>query len=115
MLPMHCLSLTDNQSCVLAPMLFSMMLRAILSETFCSDDETSIKIRFRINETLFNMQRLQAKIKIEENAVHYFLFVNDCTLNTTTKAQMQQRINSFLQPATTLASKSVLVKKEVMH
>ncbi|KAJ1176052.1 hypothetical protein NDU88_001335 [Pleurodeles waltl] len=34
-----------KQGCVLAHMLFSMMFSAMLSDAFCDDEETSIKIR----------------------------------------------------------------------
>lgn len=63
-----------QQGCVLAPTLFSMMFSAILSDAFCDDDETSIKIRFRTDGRLFNLceRGLSARLP------------NDCALNAAT-------------------------------
>ncbi|KAJ1154030.1 hypothetical protein NDU88_006787 [Pleurodeles waltl] len=47
-----------KQGCVLAPTLFSMMFSAMLSNAFCDDEETSIKIRYRTDSRLFNLWRL---------------------------------------------------------
>ncbi|KAJ1127816.1 hypothetical protein NDU88_006209 [Pleurodeles waltl] len=85
-----------KQGCVLAPMLFSMMFLAMLSDAFCGDEEISIKIRYRTDGRIFNLQRLQAKTKIEEDSVHNFLFVDDCVLNAATEAHMQQSMNYCL-------------------
>ncbi|KAJ1154581.1 hypothetical protein NDU88_007327 [Pleurodeles waltl] len=57
-----------NQIFVLAPTLFSMKFSAMLSVTFCEYEETSIKIRYRTGR-LFNLWRLQAKTKAEEDSV----------------------------------------------
>ena len=38
---------------------------------------------------------LQAKIKVEKTGSANFLFVDDCPLNATTEANMQQRVNKF--------------------
>ncbi|KAJ1201477.1 hypothetical protein NDU88_005286 [Pleurodeles waltl] len=54
-----------KQDCILAPTLVSMMFSAMLSGAFCDDKETSIKIRYRTDGRLFNLQRFQAKIKVE--------------------------------------------------
>ncbi|KAJ1140841.1 hypothetical protein NDU88_007179 [Pleurodeles waltl] len=52
-----------KQGCVLAPMLSSMMFSAKLSDAFCNDEETSIKIRYRTDGRLFSLRRIQAKTK----------------------------------------------------
>lgn len=44
-----------KQGYLLAPALLS-MFTAMLSDVFCNDDETTIKIRFRTDEKLFNVQ-----------------------------------------------------------
>ncbi|KAJ1160521.1 hypothetical protein NDU88_001023 [Pleurodeles waltl] len=84
-----------KQSCVLAPMLFSMMFSAMLSDAFCDDEETSIKVRYRPDGRLFNLRRLQAKTKVEKDSVRDFLFADDCALSTATEAQMKQIMNRF--------------------
>ncbi|KAJ1164533.1 hypothetical protein NDU88_004970 [Pleurodeles waltl] len=63
-----------KQGCVLAPI---MMFLVMLSDAFCDDKETNIKIRYRTDGRLFNLRRLQAKTKVEEDSVCYFLFTDD--------------------------------------
>ncbi|KAJ1217127.1 hypothetical protein NDU88_004722 [Pleurodeles waltl] len=53
-------------------------------DAFCDDEETSIKIRYRTDGRLFNLWRLQAKTKVEEE-VRNFLFTDDCALNAATE------------------------------
>ncbi|KAJ1169113.1 hypothetical protein NDU88_001019 [Pleurodeles waltl] len=65
------------------------MFSAMLLDSFYDDEETSIKIRYNTDGRLFNLQRLQAKTKVEEDSVRNFLFADDCTLNAATEAQMQ--------------------------
>ncbi|KAJ1099508.1 hypothetical protein NDU88_004609 [Pleurodeles waltl] len=57
-------------------------------DAFCDDEETIIKIRYRTDGRLFNLQRLQAKTKVGEDSVRGFLFADDCALNSATEAQM---------------------------
>ncbi|KAJ1088137.1 hypothetical protein NDU88_001296 [Pleurodeles waltl] len=84
-----------KQSCVLAPTLFSMMFSATLSDAFCDDEETSIKIRYETDGRLFNLRRLQAKTKVADDSVHEILLADDCTLNAATETKMQQSMNHF--------------------
>ncbi|KAJ1163894.1 hypothetical protein NDU88_004346 [Pleurodeles waltl] len=79
-----------KHGCVLAPALFSMMFSAMLSNAFLDDKESRIKIRYRLNGRRFNLGRLQAKTKVEEDFVHDFLFADDSTLNTATEAQSRR-------------------------
>ncbi|KAJ1110039.1 hypothetical protein NDU88_007394 [Pleurodeles waltl] len=65
---------------------------AILSDAFCHNEETITMIKYRTNGRLFNLQRLQAKTKVEENSVCEFLLADDCALNT---AQTQHSMNCF--------------------
>ncbi|KAJ1118439.1 hypothetical protein NDU88_006632 [Pleurodeles waltl] len=68
---------------------------AVLSDAFCDDEETSTKIRYRADVRLFNLQRLQARTKVEVDSVCNFLFADDCALNAAIEAQMQKSMNHF--------------------
>ncbi|KAJ1091846.1 hypothetical protein NDU88_004961 [Pleurodeles waltl] len=101
--------------CVLAPTLFSMTFSAMLSDAFCNDKETSIKIRYRNDGRLFNLQRLQAKTKFEEHPVCDFLFADDCTLNAAREAQMQQSMNCFSTACRNFGLTISTKETEVLH
>ncbi|KAJ1135548.1 hypothetical protein NDU88_001987 [Pleurodeles waltl] len=72
---------------MLAPTLFSMMFSAMLSDAFCNDEETSIKIRYRTNGRLFNLQRLQTRPRLKRTLCVISHFADDCTLNAVTEAR----------------------------
>ena len=52
-----------KQGCVLAPILFSLMFSAMLTDAF-GDSDVGIGIRYRYDGSLFNLRRLQAKTKV---------------------------------------------------
>ncbi|KAJ1151470.1 hypothetical protein NDU88_004250 [Pleurodeles waltl] len=89
------LQVAINTSMTEPPKDQSMMFSALLSDAFCDDEETSFKVRYRTDGRLYNLRRLQAKTKVEEYSVRYFLFADDCAVNTPTEAQTQQSMNSF--------------------
>lgn len=104
-----------KQGCVLAPTLFSMMFSAMLSDAFCNDEETNIKIRFRTDGKLFNLRRLQAKTKVEEDSLRDFLFADDCALNAATEDKMQQSMNCFSNACKNFGLTISTKKTEVLH
>lgn len=104
-----------KQGCVLAPTLFSMMFSAMLSDAFCNDEETNIKIRFRTDGKLFNLRRLQAKTKVEEGSVRDLLFADDCALNADTEDKMQQSMNCFSNACKSFGLTISTKKTEVLH
>ncbi|KAJ1090062.1 hypothetical protein NDU88_003202 [Pleurodeles waltl] len=104
-----------KQGGVQAPTLFSMMISAMLSDAFCDDEETSINIRYRTDGRLFNLRRLQAKIKVEEDSVSDFLFADDCALNGATEDQMQQSMNCFFTACKNFGLTISTKKTEVLH
>ena len=54
-----------KQGCVLAPTLFSMMFSAMLTDAFSGTD-LGIGIRYRMDGSVFNLRRLQAKTKAKK-------------------------------------------------
>ncbi|KAJ1156932.1 hypothetical protein NDU88_009648 [Pleurodeles waltl] len=92
-----------------------MMFLAMLSNAFCNEEETSIKIRSRTDDRLFNLQGLQAKTKVEDDSVCDFLFADGCPLNIATEAQMQQSMNCFCTACRNFSLTTSTKKTEVMH
>ena len=74
--------------CILAPTHFSIIFSAMLFDAFAGSDN-GIDIRYRTEGSVFNLRRLQAKTKVKPNIANEFLFVDVCTLNATTEANMQ--------------------------
>ena len=103
-----------KQGCVLAPTLFSMMFTAMLSDAFCNNAE-NMKIKFRTDGRLFNLRRLQAKTKVQEESVRDMLFADDCALNDATEAQMQQSMDCFSTACDNFGLTISTKKTEVLH
>ncbi|KAJ1179668.1 hypothetical protein NDU88_004902 [Pleurodeles waltl] len=56
---------------------YSVSIRcAAIQHDVLGDEIPSIKIRYRTDSRLFNLQRLQAEAKVEEDSVHDFLFTD---------------------------------------
>ena len=53
-----------KQGCVMAPTLFSMMFSAMLMDAF-QDSDTGFPIRYRFDDNIFNLRRLQAETKVQ--------------------------------------------------
>lgn len=90
-----------KQGCVLAPTLFSMMFSTMLTDAF-HDSQDGIKIKYRTDNKLFNIRRMQTATKVRENRIRDLLFADDCALNATNEHTMQPKMNPFPQRATTL-------------
>ena len=80
-----------KQGCVLAPSLFRVPFAAMLWDAF-KNLNPGIWIRFRNDEKMFNLRRLQAKTKVLEEFVHKLLLADDCSR----VAHSQENIKSIL-------------------
>ena len=78
-----------KQGCVLAPALFSMMFSAMLTAAF-QDGENGIPIRYRFDEKLFNVRRLQAKSKVQTEVLGEFLFADDMAKGAWTERRCEK-------------------------
>ena len=57
--------------------------------------ENGIDIRYCTGCSVFNIGRLQAKTKVKTDIINEFLFANNCALNATNKANMQNSVDKF--------------------
>ncbi|KAJ1155286.1 hypothetical protein NDU88_008017 [Pleurodeles waltl] len=64
---------------------------------------------------LFNLQKLQAKTKVEEDSVRNFLIADDWALNAATEAQTQQSMNRFYPGCRNFGLTISTKKTEVLH
>lgn len=104
-----------KQGCVLAPTLFSMIFSAMLSDAFPDEEENGVRIKFRTDGNLFNLRRLQAKTKVQEDTVHDLLFADDCALNAPTAEKMQNSVSHFSTSCRNFGFTINTKKTEVMH
>ena len=78
-----------KQGCVLASTLFSMMISAMLTDTF-QDGDNGIPIRFRFDGKLFILRRLQAKSKVQTEVLDEFLFADDMAKGAPTERKCKK-------------------------
>ena len=69
-----------KQGCELALTLVSLMFSAMLTDAF-KELNGGIGMRYRYDESLFNLRRPQARIKVSTDNINVFLFANHCALN----------------------------------
>ena len=100
-----------KQGCVLAPTLFyiffSMMLRQATEDL---NDDDSIYIRYRLDGNLFNLRRLQAHTKTQEQQIRDILFDDDAALVAHTERALQ-RLTSCFAEADQLFGLEISLKK----
>ena len=61
------------------------MFSVMLFDAFSGSDNV-FDIQYRPEGSVFNLRRLQAKIKVKTGIVNEFLFTNDCAVNTATNS-----------------------------
>ena len=105
-----------KQGCVLAPTLitifFSMMLKQATEDL---DDEDAIYIRYRLDGNLFNLRRLQAHTKTQEQMIRDLLFADDAALVAHTSRALQKLTSCFAEAAQLFGLEVSLKKTEVLH
>ena len=83
-----------QQGCVLAPTLFSIILSAMLSNAYRNHDNV-VGIRYRFDGNLFNLKRLKARTKVQEDSIRDLLFADDSALNAGVQSEMQEKMDLF--------------------
>ena len=81
-----------KQGRVVAPLLFSLMFFAMLTDAFKHGD-IGMCVTYRTNGKLFNLRRIQAKTKVMTDIIiRDFLFADECVLNAGSEADMQVEV-----------------------
>ena len=81
-----------KQGFVMEPTLFSMMFSAMLTDDFQLCD-AGFPIRYRSDGKLFNLIRLQAKIKVQTDVLDKFLYVDDLAENAKSETKIQGTVD----------------------
>ena len=105
-----------KQGCVLAPTLFSIFFSMMLRQaTEDLNDDDSIYIRYRLDGNLFNLRRLQAHTKTQEQLIRDLLFADDAALVAHTERALQRFTSCFAEAAQLFGLEISLKKTEVLH
>ena len=105
---------SQQQGCVIAPTLFSMVFSAMLTDAF-RDSRDNIHVKYRTDGGLFNLRRLQAVTKVKETVIRDFLFADDCALNASTEQKMQHEMDCFSRACDNFGLTISTKKTEVMY
>nr|VZI38482.1 unnamed protein product [Spirometra erinaceieuropaei] len=89
-----------KQECVFAPILFSLIFSAMLTDAYC-DERLRIRIGYSTEGHLLNSRRIQAPTRLFTTTIHGLLSTEDCALNSTTEKDMQRSMNLLSSAALT--------------
>ena len=103
-----------KQECVIAPTLFSMVFSVMLHDA-SQDNDDGIQLKYRTGGGVFNLRRLKANTKVKISTLRELLFADDCRLNRSTEAGMQQCVNRFSRARDNFGFTISTKKTEVMH
>ena len=95
-------------------MLFSLMLSAMLTDTF-ADIDIGIGITYRTDGSVFNLRRLKVKTKADTSTINDFLCADDCALNFIWEDRVQQNVDKFVEACANFSLMISIKKTEVMH
>ena len=94
--------------------LFSMMFSAMLMNAFL-DSDTGFPIRYRFDGNIFNLRRLQAKIKVQTDVLDELLNTDDMDNNASSEAKMQRAMDQVSQSCDNYDLIISTKKTEVVH
>nr|VZI24438.1 unnamed protein product [Spirometra erinaceieuropaei] len=83
-----------KQDCILALTLFSLVLSAMLMDTY-RDKCPGIRIAYRMDGHLLCQRWMHFQSRVSTATVYELLFADDCALNATTEGDMQRTWTSF--------------------
>ena len=105
-----------KQGCVLAPTLFTIFFSMMLQQATADlDDEDGIYIRYRMDGSLFNLRRLQARTKTLEQLIRELLFADDAALVAHSDTALQRITTCFADACQLFGLEVSLKKTEVLH
>lgn len=103
-----------KQGCVLAPVLFNIFFTSMLSHS-CKNLEKGIYLKYRMDGSLFDLRRLQAKTKTSTVLLREALFADDCSLNAHSEEDLQIMLDHFSEASKLFGLTISISKTEVLH
>jgi hypothetical protein len=102
-----------KQGCVLAPVLFNLFLTCALNHAV-RDIQDGVYLKYRMDGSLFDLRRLNAKTKTTERTILEALFADDCALMAHTESALQHTVDKFAEAFRLFGLTISLGKTEVM-
>ena len=102
-----------KQGCVLAPVLFNLFFTCVLSHAI-KDLDLGVYLRYRLDGSLFDLRRLNAKTKVVERMIMEALFADDCALMAHKETDLQLIANRFAEASRLFGLTISLGKTEVL-
>ncbi|KAL6484915.1 hypothetical protein MHYP_G00069600 [Metynnis hypsauchen] len=102
-----------KQGCVLAPVLFNLFFTCVLNHAI-RDIEDGVYLRYRLDGSLFDLRRLNAKTKTIERLILEALFADDCALMAHTELAIQRIVDKFAEASRLFGLTISLGKTEVL-
>ena len=108
-----------KQGCVLAPILFNIFMVAVahLASSIQTADTVfpGIKLNYRFDGGVFNLQRLKARTKISSTAIRDLQYADDAAIVAQNEAELQEQLAIINEAYTRMGLKMNTSKTEVMH
>ena len=102
-----------KQGCVLAPVLFNLFFTCVLNHAV-RDIEDGVFIKYRLDGSLFDLRRLNAKTKTIVKMILEALFADDCALMAHTESALQRIVDKFAEASRLFGLTISLGKTEVL-
>ena len=103
-----------KQGCVLAPVLFNLFFACMLSQAV-KDSEEGVYIRYRLDGSLFDLRRLNAKTKCLQELIQEALYADDCALLAHNERDLQMMVDKFSQASKLFGLTINISKTEVLY
>ena len=104
-----------KQGCVLAPVLFNLLLSAITSLFHRAlGHEDGVQIQYRLDGSLFNIRRLQAHTRIKTCQICELQYADDCAILAHSPESMQYALNTVSALYQSFGLQVNIKKTEVM-
>jgi hypothetical protein len=103
-----------KQGCVLAPTLFGIFFSVLLRHAF-EDCSEGVNIHTRADGSLYNINRLLSKSKVETVLIRELLFADDAALTSHTEIGLQLLVNKFSEACKEFGLTISLKKTNIMR